>query len=117
MKTLLSVILALTLSGCTGLNLFQVEAYDATLCGTGAVTIPCRSLGTVKVPAGAFVTTVLALAGPFLTRQANLKGCQFTAYPSSLEGQVITVTATATCKLNGVPVDELITLTLAPATP
>jgi hypothetical protein len=117
-KNLLAPVLAcaLMLSACSALKLsVPTESYQATVCADGIVKLECTNLGVVKVPAGgqAFVATVLALAGPLLEKQANLKGCQFTTYPESVDGNVV-VTATAVCKLNGLPVQEFVTVTLAP---
>lgn len=105
-------------AGCSTLKPiigFETERYDAVLCGTGAVTIPCKALGALDVPKGgdALVTLMVVAAGPYLAQQAALKGCLFTTYPEVVD-RTVTVSASATCKLRGVPVRELVTLTLTP---
>jgi hypothetical protein len=111
-----SLLLALTLAGgCAGLkDILQTSDYTAQLCGDGVVPIACTSLGTVPVPAGgqAMLTLVVALAGPIL-EQHQLSDCLLTAYPASAE-RVITVTASAICKLRGQTVNETLTITLTP---
>lgn len=91
------------------------EKYAANLCATGAVVIPCVELGTVNIPAGGdtIAALVLAVAAPQLQKSANLKSCLVTTYPAVIAGE-ITVTATAACKLNGIPVNEELTLKLSP---
>jgi hypothetical protein len=113
--------LALGLTGCSALKLpslskIPTQKFVATVCATGAVTLSCQSLGTIDVPEGGdtLLSLVVALAGPQLTKQANLKSCLFAVYPANVQGAV-TVTGTAACKLNGIPVSENVTVSLQPA--
>lgn len=108
----------LALAGCGPLKgvFGETEDYTASLCATGAVPIPCRSLGTIAIPSGgtSLLSLVVQLAGPQLMKTANLRSCQFQSYPPETSGRTVIVTATATCQLQGQQVQETITLTLAP---
>ncbi len=93
------------------------EPFTASVCAEGAVPLPCQKLGIVKIPAGgqALAELVVGLAGPMLAKQANLKSCVFSVFPHSDSGHAISVTGTASCKLNGAKVSESVTVTLTPA--
>lgn len=120
-KSLLVLALAciIPFAGCSTLvnavKSVPTEPFTVSLCADGAVVIPCTNLGEVKVPTGGdtIASLILAVAAPHLAKQANLKSCLFETFPSATGGD-ITVTATATCKLNGVPVTEGVTLKLTP---
>ncbi len=101
-----------TLKGTIG---YETTDYLASICAEGAVMIPCKPLGTLSIPTGgdAFATLIVTLAGPYLAQQAKMKSCVFTTYPESVSGAIV-VTATAACSLQGVPVTEKVTVTLAP---
>lgn len=108
-----------TLSACATLKStlgITTESYTATLCATGVVPIPCKTLGTVDVPTGgeALVSLVTMLAVPELTKTAKLSSCVLTAYPESVTSGGISVTASAACTFQGQAVTEMVTVTLAP---
>lgn len=112
------LVLALALSGCAGGlgGIFgPTEDYTASVCAEGVVAIPCRDVGTIPVPEGGqgLVSLVVAIAGPLLAREGNLKGCVYTTFPETV-GRAIKVTATATCTFRGVPAQEIVTVTLTP---
>lgn len=118
MRLLIAFVLTFGLAGCATLRnvVGPTTPYTAAFCATGSVPIACRPIGKVNVPDGglAFVQLALSLAGPMLDRHANLKSCLLTSYPPVVTPDLISVTATAVCKLNGVPVQEDVTVQLAP---
>lgn len=91
------------------------QDFSVTICAEGVVAIPCRQVATVSVPEGGegLLSLVVALAGPYLARTANLESCLFTAYPEAV-GKGITVTGSAACLLNGVPAQEKVTISFVP---
>lgn len=120
MRWLAAMVLATGLGGCASMQnvLGPSEAFTASLSATGAIMVPPTSLGTVKVPANgaSLLELVVGLAGPMFQKSYSLKACTFETYPATSANGAITVTATATCALNGVPVTEAVTATLTPVT-
>jgi hypothetical protein len=118
-RSALVLVAVLALAGCGPLRgvFGSTENFTASFCATGAVAIPCRAIGTIAIPEGGegLLSLVVQLAGPQLVRTANLKQCTFTTYAPVTTDRAITVTATATCLLQGQQVQETLTVTLAPA--
>jgi hypothetical protein len=116
-KQMMVVALAAALTGCAAIgDVFPTADYAASICAEGVVVVPCRDLGTIPVPEGgqSILALTVALAGPYLAQQAQLKDCVIETYPAAVGAGTIRVVATAACVLQGVPVTETVTLTLAP---
>jgi hypothetical protein len=117
-KQMMVVALAAALTGCAAIgDVFPTADYAASICAEGVVVVPCRDLGTIPVPEGgqSILALTVALAGPYLAQQAQLKDCVIETYPAAVGAGTIRVVATAACVLQGVPVTETVTLTLTPA--
>lgn len=115
---LLVACLALVLgTGCAGLTpgTTATEDYTVTVCATGLVERPCQTY-TLPVPTGGQGVLALgvALALPYLYQQVDRDECEITATPEPA-GRGVRVTARAACLVNGVPAEQVVTLTLVPA--
>ncbi len=119
MRTRWGLVVGLSmLLGCSamkGVVSGPTQKYAATLSAQGAVVLGPLSLGTFDVPqtGAGLLNLIVDIVGPALARSANLKSCTFTAYPETVTTAIV-VTATAACQLNGQPVAESVSVTLAP---
>lgn len=104
-------------AGCSnfsGINI-PTEKKVASICLDGPVAIPCTELGEVTLPSAgtALDSFVVLLAAPYLKQQKDFKNCLINTYPAVVD-KVISVTVTANCDLNGIPVTQNLTVKLAP---
>lgn len=110
--------LALALGGCSSMSGGRVptEKYHATFSAEGVIVVPPVSLGEIDVPVHGegLVSLAVAIAGKRLAEQHRLSSCLFESYPPRLNGRTITVTASAACRLDGLPVTQIVTLALEP---
>jgi hypothetical protein len=119
MKQIVALVLAVVLVGCSALQLNPGgEKYVASVCGEAAGQSACITTGQVAISGDGvqFAELVVNIAGPFLAKQFNYKGCAFTTYPETLKGAIV-VTGSAVCKLGTVPVQAKVVVTLTPVTP
>ena len=116
--TLCALLMAGSLASCVSKGpspSIPFQNYDVTLSLTGPLALAPTSFGVIKVPSGSTGLASLGLiyASSYL-KAKEFKKCVFTPAVEISEGGVITASSTASCTLNGVPVVEVVALSLTP---